>query len=76
MPDAHAYLFGSRADDSRKGGDIDLLLIGEGIDRQLIRAIRIALKDELGDQKIDIVAESPNDRTHFGKLIELEAVAL
>lgn len=76
MPKAGVYLFGSRTDDNRKGGDIDLLLIGKGITRENIRSIKIELKEKLGDQKIDIVAEDPDDRTNFGKLVQLEAVPL
>ncbi|HEY6171823.1 MAG TPA: nucleotidyltransferase domain-containing protein [Candidatus Kapabacteria bacterium] len=76
MPKASVYLFGSRTDDTRRGGDIDLLLIGKGITRENVRHLKIELKDKLGDQKIDIIAEDPDDRTNFGKLVELEAVPL
>ena len=55
------YLFGSRIDDSLKGGDIDLYieidLYGAEVQKRKIKTITdIQLK--LGDQKIDIVAIS------------------
>lgn len=75
-PEARIYLFGSRTKDDARGGDIDLLLIGKNISRESVRHIKIELKDKLGDQKIDIIAEDPDDRTNFGKLVEIDAVAL
>ena len=54
---AEVWLFGSRADDSARGGDIDLY-IETDLDEALV-ARRIALKIELerllGEQKIDLV---------------------
>ena len=35
-PDVAIYLFGSRADDSKKGGDIDLLIFSRKIPNLLI----------------------------------------
>ena len=50
------YLFGSRTNDNLKGGDIDILIIGETKPPlSVIRKIKIALKEKLGDQKIDVV---------------------
>lgn len=55
-PRAKVYLFGSRADDSAKGGDIDLLILTPGkLSGQTCRKIRIALYKSLGWQKIDLV---------------------
>jgi len=51
------YLFGSRVDDSKKGGDIDLyLVLEEPIDlfKKKIEFLS-RIKRELGDQKIDVV---------------------
>lgn len=54
------FLFGSRTDDSKRGGDIDLLIRTETqeklgfMGRVLMRA---KLKMVLGDQKIDIVGD-------------------
>jgi len=64
------YLFGSRVDGRRKGGDIDLFLeIERGDDSAEKRRRFLArLKRRLGEQKIDVVfAKNPK------RLIECEA---
>lgn len=58
--DVHIYLFGSRTDKSKRGGDIDLLVrtISEkkkGLSERLRMQTR--LKIALGDQKIDIIGD-------------------
>ena len=68
---ALVYLFGSRVDDSKKGGDIDLYIIPGDTDniQQKRTQLLIALKKEIGDQKIDIVvAQDPS------RLIEQHAL--
>lgn len=65
------YLFGSRVDDSQKGGDIDLYLAVEDhsdIFRKKIRFLA-QVKRELGEQKIDVVFNKDKNR-----LIEQEAI--
>lgn len=54
---AKVWLFGSRCDDNKRGGDIDLYLEGRDIDSPLHKRIllKIALQDLLGEQKIDLV---------------------
>ncbi len=56
------YLFGSRADFHKKGGDIDLLLVikdSSSLTRHLIQnhklEILVDIKSAIGDQKIDLV---------------------
>ncbi|WP_136514290.1 nucleotidyltransferase domain-containing protein [Geomonas edaphica] len=54
--DADVFLFGSRVDDSKRGGDIDLLVFSaklSGGDAK--RAIKKELYKLIGEQKIDIV---------------------
>ncbi len=54
------YLFGSRTDDSKRGGDIDLLIRTDESEKKgvLARVRLIAkLKQLLGDQKIDVVGD-------------------
>ncbi len=52
---ARVFLFGSRADDARKGGDIDLLIISRQIRPAEKRRIRRLICDAIGDQRIDIL---------------------
>ena len=57
-PDDHIWLFGSRVDNSKKGGDIDLYiqthLPGETAYYKR-RDFVISLRDKIGEQKIDTV---------------------
>ncbi|HLE18987.1 MAG TPA: nucleotidyltransferase domain-containing protein [Syntrophales bacterium] len=52
---ARIRLFGSRADDAKKGGDIDLLILSEKLSESDRGMIRLRLHEKLGEQKIDIV---------------------
>lgn len=52
---AQIYLFGSRTDDTKRGGDIDLLVLSKVITEKNRREIKIKLYDELGEQKIDLL---------------------
>ena len=54
-PLAKIFLFGSRTDDSKKGGDIDLLIMSDILGRAEKRKIRFKLCDTLGEQKIDLL---------------------
>jgi len=58
------YLFGSRMDDSRKGGDIDLYISTkdrEDLVRKKIRFL-VLLKREIGEQRVDVVLDYGGDR--------------
>ena len=66
------YLFGSRVDDSQKGGDIDLYLdLEKNFEdvRYRKNSFLIKLDDYLGEQKIDVIISK--DKT---RLIEQEAL--
>jgi predicted nucleotidyltransferase len=58
---AEIFLFGSRLDDSKRGGDIDLLVHPESTDQSLMRKIRFLglLERKLGERKIDLSLRSP-----------------
>ena len=63
--DGRVYLFGSRVDDSKKGGDIDLYLCpNEKFANLQKKKIEFLLKLEelLGEQKIDVVFEMDKAR--------------
>ena len=62
-PDARVRLFGSRTDDSARGGDIDLLVESDAvIEQPVLVAARIGalLQLALGDQRIDVLISAPN----------------
>lgn len=69
-PDARVMLFGSRVDDARRGGDIDLFVETPDTADLMARKMRFAvqLQMRLGEQKIDIVVATDPSR-----LIEQEA---
>ena len=60
---ASVYLFGSRADDTKKGGDIDLFIEADELKDSVRKKITLMseLQFKLGERKIDIVTASKND---------------
>lgn len=64
-PEAEVYLYGSRCDDEKKGGDIDLVILSTKMDRKTAGSIRIRLYDLIGEQKIDIVTAGSASETTF-----------
>ena len=61
-------LFGSRVDDTKKGGDIDLFVISDNHSFEQQRKFWALLQIELGEQKIDIIYNEDKNR-------EIEKVA-
>ena len=55
--DSEVWLFGSRSDDQKKGGDIDVYIETDKSDQLVLRRIRfkMELSDVMGEQKIDVV---------------------
>jgi predicted nucleotidyltransferase len=63
-PGATVRLFGSRADDRQRGGDIDLYVETRlPVDDRERRRFRLLarLQQQLGEQKIDLVLANPDD---------------
>ena len=56
------YLFGSRLDPSRKGGDIDLLVFSKQDSFQLSQQITLRFFEKC-EEKIDVVVMNPNRLT-------------
>ena len=77
---AGVWLFGSRADDHKKGGDIDLLVhpAAEAMNDVLMRKIdmKIQIEQLIGEQKIDIVVEAPLDERPIVKIARDTGVRL
>ena len=61
--DARVWLFGSRVDDAKRGGDIDLLVQTTQTQPDALASASIAmlarLYRALGEQKIDVVLDAP-----------------
>ena len=54
-PAAETYLYGSRADDAARGGDIDLLVVSDRIGFRDFLRLRCAILDRIGRQQLDLV---------------------
>lgn len=77
VPEADVYLIGSRTDDKRKGGDIDILVIGENqLTGQEKRNIKIAFYKKFGEQKIDIVSFRRDEPSNFKEMVLTDSVQL
>ena len=61
LPDARIYLYGSRADESLRGGDIDLLVVGRGFEWADKIDMLIAIKARIGEQRIDLKLVTPEE---------------
>ncbi len=75
-PAAHIYLFGSRTDDSKKGGDIDLLIRSKKLKKSDIRKLRLDFYQKFGEQKIDIILDDGQQNSAFIDKIKQHAIEL
>ena len=69
--ETEVFLFGSRADDDKKGGDIDLYIKGKNHAELLDKKFEFLtfLQNDIGEQKIDIIIATDENRE-----IEQEAI--
>lgn len=76
--DQHAdvYLFGSRVDDSKRGGDIDLLIKSTKLNQQDLRKIRRQFFVLFGEQKMDLVIDSGDASNAFINRVKPTAIKL
>ena len=81
--DHEVRLYGSRADDERRGGDIDLLIIfdDEGCKQKAVKErlnILTKLHEQIGEQKIDLLFTSDDalQTDAFVKLIYPKSIKI
>lgn len=71
--EGEVYLFSSRIDDTKKGGDIDILILSEGDPFEISRNVSTKFFMEC-EEKIDVIVMSPNkynqEEEAFLKVIE------
>lgn len=75
---AKVYLFGSRTNDKRKGGDIDLYIettTGKNIFDKKVKMLRM-LYERLGEQKIDIVINNKATSLYIHNVARKEGILL
>ena len=72
---ADVYLFGSRVDDDRKGGDIDLYITTDMPTSEIIRkkiGLLVDMEKGLGEQKIDVVINNHTKQKPIYEIAEKE----
>ena len=67
---ASIFLFGSRTYDTKKGGDIDLLVLSDTISLDNMLKIKLNLYDRIGEQKIDLIVEKDASKPFTQMAIE------
>jgi len=76
---ADVYLFGSRVDDNRKGGDIDLYITTDLPTSEIIRekiGLLVDIELGLGEQKVDVVINNRTRQKPIYEIAEKEGVRL
>jgi predicted nucleotidyltransferase len=63
--EAPIWLFGSRTDDNKKGGDIDIAVLSKRIGVMEKIRIKKAICDKIGEQKIDLLVSSHGNEAFF-----------
>lgn len=77
VPEADCYLFGSRTDDTLKGGDIDLLLLTpEKLPLTRLSSLRRSILNQIGEQKLDLVNFSTSSSHPFKRIALENAIEL
>ncbi|MFZ4860060.1 MAG: nucleotidyltransferase domain-containing protein [Desulfuromonadaceae bacterium] len=67
--ESEIYLFGSRLDDAKRGGDIDILIKSDFIRRSMLAHIEDTLFRNIDEQKIDFVLTNKKTPSSFSKMI-------
>lgn len=74
-PDAGIWLFGSRADDTRRGGDVDLYV--ETRYPELVRELRCRIDIEAAiDLHVDLIVAHPGDERPIARIAKAQGIRL
>lgn len=67
--DAEIFLFGSRVDDTGRGGDIDILIKSNAINKQDLVMLEDELFSKIDEQKLDFVLTETDVESAFVRMI-------
>ncbi len=67
--ESEIFLFGSRLDDTKRGGDIDILVKSDVICRSMLACIEDELFRKIDEQKIDFVLTLKNELSSFAGMV-------
>lgn len=67
--ESEIYLFGSRVDDTKRGGDIDILVKSDVISRKMLAHIEDELFKKIDEQKIDFVLTLKSELNSFSRMV-------
>jgi len=77
IPGSSIYLFGSRIDDTTRGGDIDVMILTDvPTEKSLLRKIRIEFIKKFGWRKLDLVNYTHSEESVFRLIIENNCIQL
>jgi predicted nucleotidyltransferase len=68
--EAPIWLFGSRTDDNKKGGDIDIAVLSKKIGIMEKIRIKRSICDKIGEQKIDLFVSEHGNEAFFKSAVE------
>ena len=60
---AEIYLYGSRANDFAKGGDIDLMVVSDKLGFRDVLRLRTRILDRIGWQQLDLLVRRRDEAT-------------
>lgn len=63
--EASIWLFGSRTDDKKRGGDIDIAVLSKKIGIMEKIRIKRSICDKIGEQKIDLLVSNCGNEAFF-----------
>lgn len=72
--ESEIYLFGSRIDDTKRGGDIDVLVKSDVISRKMLARVEDELFKMIDEQKIAFVLSRKNESNSFTRMLLAKGV--